>query len=296
VEIYELTKRRLSEECLFMRGQNIMINQFRIRIIEKAIDGDTIRSLPYIAERILPVAIMDTNAKLNGTQVMTNLEFVRRFADQLRRIGVFSGVASEIPLQMPNNSIMMTLSIEETNDSHIGLAFLNMFLGLISYGILFLFLPWKTDFSSLLVVDAKLRNGTTRRYISKSSGTVSRDLFANHAKANTDLAWQVTNNNINSLMNQIIADADSNKGYFAPSPIQYSANTQVLTSTQINRQAFCPHCGTKKLEDAKFCRKCGHANLEIPAVLSNCLRCNTPVQSGCQFCSVCGIRIDEGGQ
>lgn len=120
---------------------------------------------------------------------------------------MFSGVVTEPPLQRLPKNIEMSLSLSEVLDNHTGLSLINLVLAVFTYGILLLFLQWKTDFKSEMILITKRWDGKTRQYAAKSSGSVNREAFTDHGRAITEMVSQVTNNNVRALMNQIIADS-----------------------------------------------------------------------------------------
>jgi hypothetical protein len=184
-----------------------MLTKYYVRFTEKAQNGDTITPFSVKNGQELSAVILESSVRLNGIESMIKQDFVKKFADDLRQTLMFSGVVTEPPLQRPPKVIEMSLSVSEATDNHTELWLINLILAVITYGILLLFLQWKTDFKSEMMLTVKRLDGNTKQYAVKSSGSVNREAFTDHSRAITDMISQVTNNNVHALMNQLIADS-----------------------------------------------------------------------------------------
>ncbi len=185
-----------------------MLTKYYVQLTEKAPNGDSVIPYSVIDDQELPAVILESNVVLNGTVNMVNINFLKRVTDNIRQTKVFASAVTEPPQQRLPKTIDMTLSVKEDTDNHQGQSVINLILAVVTYGILLLFLQWKNDFKSEMTLTAKRWDGQTKQYTVRSSGSVGREAFADHSKAITEMIWQVTNNNLNALMNQVIADSE----------------------------------------------------------------------------------------
>jgi hypothetical protein len=157
----------------------------------------------------LQAFLMRCILKLNGVDANVDQGFIERFIDNLRQTELFTSVvkATEIPFNEVEKRVELSLATTEINDSNQGEACCLGCLIAWSLGLLSLVLYLHNDFTSEMVLDVKRWDGARKRYSAKSSGRLSHGLFANHKLGGIALGGAVTTCNINSLMNQMIADA-----------------------------------------------------------------------------------------
>jgi hypothetical protein len=148
--------------------------------------------------------------KQNGVDVNVSEGFVERFLDNLRQTQLFARVtkATEIPSVEPPKNVELTLFVAEVNDTHQSEAAINGCLVALTLGLLAFVLKLRADFTSEMILEVKRSDGASKRYSAKSSGTLMHGLWSNHALGGAALGGAVTTCNINSLMSQMLADAE----------------------------------------------------------------------------------------
>lgn len=155
------------------------------------------------------VAVLnDLKTKSNGQEVNASVDFQRRFIAHLKDTAVFESVSAESPSIKPSKYVSLTFESNENQEPNQGL---NVFKGFIIGGTFYLLtpvIPLSYDFESLMTLSALRSDGRIKKYEAKGSGNAKYHLFANAAMAGSELRAEITNNNINSLMNQIATDAD----------------------------------------------------------------------------------------
>jgi hypothetical protein len=191
---------------LFISKELIYLANYNLNISEKPNDGEIQRSYFNNMNKKLPYAIIETTASSNGTQTATNYEFLRRFSEMIRRTGLFAGVTTEHPFQKPENSFLISIHIDETNNPHTGRTIASIGLAALTYGVSLLVDKKKDSFSNQISMNITRFDGATAKYFAKSSGDVKKGVFSNHDKANTELIWQVLNYNLCSICNQMVDD------------------------------------------------------------------------------------------
>ena len=158
----------------------------------------------------LQAFLVRCGVKQNGVDVNVSEGFVERFLDNLRQTQLFARVikTTEIPSVETQKTVELTLSVAETNDTHQSEAAVTGCLAAVTLGLLAFVLTLRADFTSEMILEVKHADGASKRYSAKSSGTLRHGLWSNHILAGTALGGAVTTCNINSLMSQIIADAE----------------------------------------------------------------------------------------
>ncbi|MGZ4968048.1 MAG: hypothetical protein ACXV8O_01415 [Methylobacter sp.] len=155
------------------------------------------------------VALMnDMKTKSNNQEVNPSSEFQKRFITHLKDTRIFETVATETPAIKPSKYVTLTFESNENQDSNQGL---NVFKGFIIGGSFYLLtpiIPLSYDFESIMTLSAIRQDGAIKKYEAKGSGSAKYHLFANAAAAGQEVRAEITNNNINSLMNQLAMDAD----------------------------------------------------------------------------------------
>lgn len=160
------------------------------------------------------VAVMnDLRVKSNGFDVNASADFQRRFISNVKDTRVFSNVVSEMPATKPERYVDLALAVSEKQDSKQGANMAKGFLIGLSIYTLTPVIPLSYDFESEMLLQATRWDGKTRQYTAKGKGTEAYHLFANAHAAGNELRAQVTNNNINALMSQLVSDADFFAGH-----------------------------------------------------------------------------------
>jgi len=230
------------------------MKKYNVKVSEKAGDSDVQRRYYADNNSILPYAIIEMNAISNGVQTSTNYEFIRRSSDTIRKTGLFSGCSTEFPFKKPDNSVILSITIEENTDQHIGRTAVNIGLAVMTYGASLLLTKKKDSFSQSVSLNVSRFDGATKQYFAKSGGDVEKSLFADHSKANTDLIWQMINANLCSICNQMVDDSE----FF----IVKTSDTQLVSPNELrfDNQAskkYCSTCGKQLEANVAFCSTCG---------------------------------------
>jgi len=144
----------------------------------------------------------------NRVETSPSTDFVRRFARDLEATNAFASVAAEKPPGVGDGHVAFSLMVHEEVQPHTGEAVLKgVFIGL-SLFLLTPVLPLRSDFESQMELSAMRPDGQARRYETVCKGTAYFHLFGDAYAAGLQLVAEVTNCNVNSLMNQIVSDCE----------------------------------------------------------------------------------------
>ncbi len=155
------------------------------------------------------LAIMtDMKVKSNGQETNPSSEFQKRFMAHIKDTKIFDSVVHDMPTIKPDKYVSFALESDENQDTNQGA---NYAKGFFIGATFFLFtpvIPLSYDFESDMHLTATRGDGKTKQYNAKGKGSASYQLYANAAMAGQEIRAEVTNNNINSLINQLALDAN----------------------------------------------------------------------------------------
>ena len=152
------------------------------------------------------LAIMaDLKVKLNGHETNPSLGFQNRFITHIKDTKIFDSVIHDMPSIKPERYVSFVLESDENEEKDQAVnAVKGFFIGLTLF-VLTPVIPLSYEFESDMHLYATRGDGKTNRYNAKGKGSVSYQFFG-AAKASQELISEVTNNNINSLINQLSLD------------------------------------------------------------------------------------------
>ena len=115
---------------------------------------------------------------------------------------------NDMPATKPDKYISFVLESDENQETNQGAnAVKGFFIGA-TFFLLTPVIPLSYDFESDMHLLATRGDGKAKQYSAKGKGSASYQLYANAAMAGQEVRAKVTNNNINSLMNQLSLDAN----------------------------------------------------------------------------------------
>jgi len=155
------------------------------------------------------LAVMDDLQTIFDSQeTNASVEFQKRLLRHIKGTGVFNSVTEEMPTVKPNRWVNFALKSNEAQDTNQGSNMVKGFFIGFTFWLLTPVLPLSYDFESDMTLNATRWDGKTKSYHAKGSGNAKYQLYANSAIAGNEVRAQITNNNINSLMSQLVQDAD----------------------------------------------------------------------------------------
>jgi hypothetical protein len=159
------------------------------------------------------LAVMDDLQTIFDSQeTNASVEFQKRLLRHIKGTGVFNSVAEEMPAAKPDRWVNFALKSNEAQDTNQGSNMVKGFFIGFTFWLLPPVLPLSYDFESDMTLHATRWDGKSRSYHAKGGGNAKYHYFANPAAAGSELRAQITNNNINSLMSQLVQDA----GFLCP--------------------------------------------------------------------------------
>lgn len=156
----------------------------------------------------MPAILGGVVATLNGEEVNPSRDFEHRLLRTLGGTGLFSTIRSQIGSTGPESCVRFSMGIDEDLDSHQGKAILHGFLIGLTLYLLTPALPLQLDFESQMTLDAVRPDGDTRRVYIQCKGVAYYHLLANAVLAEMEVGAKVTTNNLNSLISQVVQDAE----------------------------------------------------------------------------------------
>lgn len=158
------------------------------------------------ASRCLAV-MSDLKVKSNGQEVNSSAEFQNRFITHIRETKIFDSVVHDMPTTKPDKYVEFVLEAEENSDNHhVANVAKSFFIGL-SLFTLTPALPFSYDFESVMHLYATRSDGKTKQYNARGKGSANYYVTLNNANlASQELITEVSNNNMNALINQLSLD------------------------------------------------------------------------------------------
>lgn len=155
------------------------------------------------------LAVMDDLQTIFDSQeTNASVEFQKRLLRHIKGTGIFNSVAEEMPAAKPDRWVNFALKSNEAQDRNQGSNMVKGFFIGFTFWLLTPVLPLSYNFESDMTLHATRWDGKSRSYHAKGGGNAKYHYFANPAAAGSELRAQITNNNINSLMSQLVQDAD----------------------------------------------------------------------------------------
>lgn len=156
-----------------------------------------------------PVAYFNgLESSSNDIEINPDANFSDRFIKKLKEAELFSEVSKELPKN--ERKISLNLISKEKRDVHGFAKSVKEHLIDFSFYSLVPLLPFKYDFESSLQIEAKRWDGKSKIFVAQSNGTSKYYYFADSNEAKQHLESAVLNNNINSIINQMLDE----KGFF----------------------------------------------------------------------------------
>jgi len=180
----------------------------QIEITRSAPDGgDAIRAT---CPQRVPAILVSAGATINNRDAQLHPVFTQNVMEKLYQTGLFLSVGRESALDDTTSAVKLRLSsVEEVETTNLYLYFVPYIL---TAGLWSEVFPFTMDYRSHITLEAVRPDGKVRKYIADSGGMSHWRVWRYPPRMRTDLEdqlrTQVIANNINSIMNQLIRDAN----------------------------------------------------------------------------------------